>query len=353
MARKRLVSPGFFTHAELYDAEASAGLPLRLAFAGLWTASDRRGIFAWQPRVLKLAILPYDTVDFEAVLRALQTAGFIAHYVVDGKEFGRIPSFGRWQTFHPHEKASDLPDPLESAAEPTNVGLGSDIVRTDPSVTASTTVAVASTGTGTGTDRVVVDKGVACEEFEPGAVHELTALNIVIWSNSAVEEKWGPQSMKRTYTLGQAAAVFEALNAIGIEGTVLRASIFRQCRESPRDTPPNSPAYFVPGAKLEWAATLAQRAVAASGERPPPATAPIGREHWADKKAREEREEGERRLARDRWGNVELRRGDPDGDAWWERMQREAKAAGLNPILYAFDRMNESAGEPKRQKVKA
>ncbi len=34
MARKRMVAPSFFKHADLYEAEASTGLPLRVAFAG-------------------------------------------------------------------------------------------------------------------------------------------------------------------------------------------------------------------------------------------------------------------------------------------------------------------------------
>lgn len=140
MARKRLVAPEFFTHGELYDAEASSGLPLRLAFAGLWTASDRRGVFAWQPRVLKLAILPYDPVDFNAVLAALERAGFIERYVVDGKEYGSIPSFAKWQTFHPHEKASKLPGPPALPTEPTIVRPEPDNVGTDHSVAVAVTV---------------------------------------------------------------------------------------------------------------------------------------------------------------------------------------------------------------------
>jgi hypothetical protein len=149
MARKRFISPSFFTHGALYDAETSSGLPLRLAFAGLWTASDRRGLFEWKPRELKLAILPYDTADFSAVLSALEAGGFVERYVVDGKTIGRIPSFVRWQTFHPNEKPSDLPAAPSGSAEPTKgrpepeSGRVSRAVVTAVAVTASTTTAVA------------------------------------------------------------------------------------------------------------------------------------------------------------------------------------------------------------------
>lgn len=140
MARKRLVAPEFFTHGELYDAEATAGLPLRVAFAGLWTVSDRRGLFRWRPRELKLALLPYDPCDFADVLVALEAAGFIERYVVDGKEYGRIPSFSQWQTFHRNEQPSDVPEPPKPEAKPSNGRL-----KPSPSVTGT----VAGTGTST------------------------------------------------------------------------------------------------------------------------------------------------------------------------------------------------------------
>lgn len=114
MARKRLVSPQFFQHGDLYDLEQSSGLPVRLAFAGLWTQADRRGIFAWKSRELKLAVLPYDEVDFDLVLWTLASGGFVQCFEVDGKRFGLIPSFADHQTFHKDEKPDPkLPDVSE------------------------------------------------------------------------------------------------------------------------------------------------------------------------------------------------------------------------------------------------
>ena len=111
MARKRLLSPEYFTHDGLFETEQETQLPVRLSFAGLWTQADRNGVFAWKPLQLKLAILPFDLVDFALVLEALLNAGFIERYEVNGKPYGRIPTFERWQTFHMREKASyPLPD---------------------------------------------------------------------------------------------------------------------------------------------------------------------------------------------------------------------------------------------------
>lgn len=72
------------------------------------------------------------------------------------------------------------------------------------------------------------------------------------------------------------------------------------------------------------------------------------RESFKDADERREREEGQRRIIRDRWGNVEQRiHRDDDGGAWWVRMQREAKTAGVNAVLYAYDRMSDPAEEPE------
>ena len=114
MPRKRILSPHFFTHDELYNAEQQSELPLRLAFAGLWTQADRRGIFEWRPMRLKLAILPFDDVRFDVVLDSLEQGGFVRRYTVSGKVYGCIPSFLRWQTFHRNEKQSDDPAPPAS-----------------------------------------------------------------------------------------------------------------------------------------------------------------------------------------------------------------------------------------------
>ena len=58
--RIRTVKPEFFQHEGLFDLEQFSGLPIRVAFAGLWTCCDREGRFKWRSRQLKTDILPYD-----------------------------------------------------------------------------------------------------------------------------------------------------------------------------------------------------------------------------------------------------------------------------------------------------
>lgn len=138
MPRIRTIKPEFFKHEALYEAEVETGLPLRLAYIGLWTQCDREGRFLWRPRPLKLDILPYDDVDFSRVLDALATRGFVVKYVSDGREIGWVPSFPRHQMINHRESASQLPQP------PANIG------EIDASVTRAPRVDHAARGEGKG-----------------------------------------------------------------------------------------------------------------------------------------------------------------------------------------------------------
>lgn len=112
MGRIRTVKPELFTHGDLFDAEKSSGLPLRLSFIALTTCCDREGRFKWKPRELKLDCLPFDDVDFSRVLDALTTRGFVVRYASpDGQEYGCIPTFTKHQVVNNREKASDIPSP--------------------------------------------------------------------------------------------------------------------------------------------------------------------------------------------------------------------------------------------------
>lgn len=116
MARIRTVKPELFRHEGLYEAEVATGLPIRLAYIGLFTSCDREGRFKWKPRALKLDALPYDDVDFSRVLDALLTHGFIVKYEFMGEEFGCIPSWKHHQVINNRETESSLPSPEESTA---------------------------------------------------------------------------------------------------------------------------------------------------------------------------------------------------------------------------------------------
>lgn len=109
--RKRDIRPGFFRNEDLFELEQATGLPIRVAFAGLWCAADREGRFLWKPLKLKRDILPYDALDFATVLAALASCGFIVRYEKAGVAYGWIPTFHRHQHPHPKESTSQLPEP--------------------------------------------------------------------------------------------------------------------------------------------------------------------------------------------------------------------------------------------------
>ena len=115
MARIRTIKPDFFKNYKLYQAEKESGLPLRIAFAGLWTVCDREGRFKWRPEELKIDCLPYDDIDFSLVLDALFTRGYLVKYMSEDNEFlGFIPSWKQHQHINNRESASILSTPSES-----------------------------------------------------------------------------------------------------------------------------------------------------------------------------------------------------------------------------------------------
>ncbi len=111
MGRIRTIKPEFFRHEDLYELEKATKLPIRLAYAGLWTCCDREGRFKWRPRSLKVEILPYDECDFSRVLDALATRGFLVRYRVAGEDYGYVPTFHAHQFVNNREAPSTIPDP--------------------------------------------------------------------------------------------------------------------------------------------------------------------------------------------------------------------------------------------------
>lgn len=116
MARIRTVKPELFRHEELYELEQETGLPVRLAFIGLFTACDREGRFKWRPLALKLDALPFDNVDFSRVLDALESRGFVVRYRIGTEDYGCIPTFCTHQAINNRESASVLPSQDDARA---------------------------------------------------------------------------------------------------------------------------------------------------------------------------------------------------------------------------------------------
>ncbi|ACC72566.1 hypothetical protein Bphy_3412 [Paraburkholderia phymatum STM815] len=133
MPRIRTVKPALFQHSTLFDAEHETGLPLRLAYIGLFTCCDREGRFKWDERELKLHILPWDDLDFSRVLDALVTRGFVVEYASDtGEKYGWIPTFCKHQVINNRETASELPAPPEPLIQQRSATRDSRVPRACP-----------------------------------------------------------------------------------------------------------------------------------------------------------------------------------------------------------------------------
>ena len=109
MPRIRTVKPELFKHEVLFAAEIETGLPLRLAFINLFCVCDRDGRFEWSPKRLKLDLLPYDDLELGRVLDALEAAGLISSYEVEGRKFGVIPTWAEHQRPNHRELPSKIP----------------------------------------------------------------------------------------------------------------------------------------------------------------------------------------------------------------------------------------------------
>ena len=127
MSRIRTVKPELFRHEELFEAERKSALPLRLIFIGLFTAADEQGRFRWKPRLLKLDILPYDNIEFEQALQALEQFGFIKRYEHGNETYGYIPTWVKHQRINQRESRSQLPSPFIHPVASVNHDLLTDV----------------------------------------------------------------------------------------------------------------------------------------------------------------------------------------------------------------------------------
>jgi hypothetical protein len=113
LARARLLKPGFFTN------ELLAELPFegRLLFAGLWTLADKEGRLEDRPRRIKASLFPWDEVDVQALLVALESKGFIDRYMSGGMPLIQVAKFAEHQTPHQREAESIFPGPLDEPSK--------------------------------------------------------------------------------------------------------------------------------------------------------------------------------------------------------------------------------------------
>jgi hypothetical protein len=114
VARIRSIHPGL-TSDESY---MSMSMTAMAAWTPLWMQCDDHGIFEWKPIVLKALIFPADNVDFSAVLEELLRLDCVRRLEIEGKPYGMVRNFARYQRpknpSYRHFKADNLPTDVAS-----------------------------------------------------------------------------------------------------------------------------------------------------------------------------------------------------------------------------------------------
>lgn len=114
MARIRSVHPSLWTD----EAFVSLSIPARLFFIGLWNEADDQGAFEWKPLTLKMRVLPADNVDVAELLSELEEGGRVTRYEVDGKSYGLVRNFTKFQRPKKPNSVHPLPDGAVTGSEP-------------------------------------------------------------------------------------------------------------------------------------------------------------------------------------------------------------------------------------------
>lgn len=110
MARIRSVHPGFFTD----EAFVTASRDARLLFIGLLCEADDSGVFEWKPLGIKMRVFPADAIDVAALLAELAALDILRPFTGDGKPYGAIRNFGRYQRPKFPKRVHPLPDDMRA-----------------------------------------------------------------------------------------------------------------------------------------------------------------------------------------------------------------------------------------------
>ncbi|GAA4475534.1 hypothetical protein [Gluconacetobacter asukensis] len=93
MARIRTIHPGLYTD----EAFATLSMAARVLIIGIWSHADDGGGFEWKPLTLKMRVFPADMLDVTPLLEELVQNDIVMKYDVDGKTYGAVRNFGKWQ----------------------------------------------------------------------------------------------------------------------------------------------------------------------------------------------------------------------------------------------------------------
>lgn len=108
MARIRSIHPGIWTD----EAFVSVSVSARLLLIGLWTESDDRGIFEYKAATLKMRLMPAENASPDPLLKELVAGNLISSFECDGKQYGAVRNFCKWQRPKSPQFVHPCPDDL-------------------------------------------------------------------------------------------------------------------------------------------------------------------------------------------------------------------------------------------------
>ncbi len=109
MSRIRSIHPGLWTDESFVSCSAFA----RLLIIGLWNESDDQGVFEWKPLQIKMKLFAADATDVAPLLAELLEGDVCRRFVVDGKGYGAMRNFCKFQ--RPRKPKAHHPLPAELA----------------------------------------------------------------------------------------------------------------------------------------------------------------------------------------------------------------------------------------------
>lgn len=96
MSRIRSTHPGLFTDEKFMELTVECPLAAIL-LQGIWCEADDHGVFEWKPLTIKAKVLPAVPSPIIDFMDALERLDFIRRFTVDGREYGAVRNFTKWQ----------------------------------------------------------------------------------------------------------------------------------------------------------------------------------------------------------------------------------------------------------------
>lgn len=106
MARIRSIHPGLFSDPEFADLSSDA----QVFYLGILTEADDNGVFEWKPSTLRIRLRPLKDGGVEPILAELEAAGKVQHYEMNGRKYGAIRNFRKFQRPKSPKSWHPMPD---------------------------------------------------------------------------------------------------------------------------------------------------------------------------------------------------------------------------------------------------